>query len=198
MDSQITEGSSEDAIGENAIIPSASSGFALPFRVPVQPNHTASGSSDLKNTQNENFERVEGGFKASIINKYRVTRLGSTIWQCKICGKKATDIIHAATSTLSALGSATSDAVIPVCNSTNCVTQGQAMAEGLSKKDSASSAAMTCENCGNLSKMTLCAACRFTQTARNSPCVKIRGPPRQRRRNRGKEDVGISGSRTQL
>jgi len=64
---------------------------------------------------------------------------------------------------VTSIGSSTSDAVVPVCNSMNCVTQGRAMAEGLGRNKSSSLEAMTCENCGNPSKMVLCAACRFTR-----------------------------------
>jgi hypothetical protein len=144
------------------VIHSAASDFSLPIR--VAPGQTEiSQSSDIYNAEVQNSAEAKEGFMTSIVNKYSANRLGSTIWQCKICGKKATDIIHAATSTLSPLGSSTSDAVVPVCNSMNCVTQGRAMAEGLGRNESSSLEAMTCENCGNPSKMVLCAACRFTR-----------------------------------
>jgi len=154
--------SSDDTIAQNVTIHSAASDFFLPIR--VAPDQTKiSQASDIHNAEVQNFAEAKEGFVTSIADKYSANRLGSTIWQCKICGKKATDIIHAATSTLSPLGSSTSDAVVPVCNSMNCVTQGRAMAEGLGRNKSSSLEAMTCENCGNPSKMVLCAACRFTR-----------------------------------
>jgi len=163
MDTQKTAGSFEDAILGNAVIHTATSNFSLPFRVPKQPTQgEVSGLSDVYKNQSQNSEKAEGAFKTSIISEYSANRLGSTVWQCKICGKRGTDIIHAATSTLSPLGSSTFDVVVPVCSTEKCVTQGRALAESLGKNDSSRLEATTCENCGNPSKMNLCAACRFT------------------------------------
>jgi hypothetical protein len=143
--------------------------FTLPIRsVPrTLPTEKTPPHGDIKS---ENFEKNRKRFSTTLIKKYNIRRLGSTVWPCNKCKRNATDLIHASGTTLPALGtfgSSTSDALIPVCQKEACIVQANSMAEsfvetGFDNPNPSTPGTTSCQNCGNQSRMKLCAGCRFT------------------------------------
>ncbi len=157
MNPPIKAESSLAAIDGETGVDKTTSSFSLPFRAPQKTLHTKLAPlSNIHSTQVQNYDKERDNLMTSIVNTYSANRLGLTLWTCKVWGKRATDIIHAATSMLCALGSAISDVLIPVCKSEVCSTQGHTMAkDGTTRLPT--SELTTCENCGNKSNMKLCA-----------------------------------------
>jgi hypothetical protein len=100
MDARVNSEPSQETIEPKVNLDTTSSMFSLPFRVPVQPTHPEPRPpSVIRKTESQNSEEDKDHFTMPVINKYSANRFSLTISMCKICGKKATNIIHAASST---------------------------------------------------------------------------------------------------
>lgn len=122
--------SSENA-GNDAII--QANGFDLTLSI-----RSASGrlSKDVRAQQAGIENGLLGGriFTTTLARRYGARRLGSTVWKCKMCHRKATDLIHTTRTILPALGtfgSSIFDKLIPICQRETCIFQGNAVAERL-------------------------------------------------------------------
>ncbi|CAL3965896.1 unnamed protein product [Diplocarpon coronariae] len=123
-------------------------------------------------------------FRTSVVKTYRTDQLGSRAWECRFCGKLASQVHYAATSILSPSGSSLVDGAIPTCTSTKCYHQGSELAHQCGKNAAHEPGLMSCGNCGGRSRTALCGQCTFSYGSRNSirPAIRPKKP-----RSRGKK-----------
>ncbi len=168
MDQQHTPEQLEQADGQKSSGQMIESYCSLPMhsvngQPPQEDTHP---SADNQGVLSDNFKERKTEFGATLVKRYVPRRLGPTTWTCKICGGKATELIHATASLppdLEFSGSTVGDELIPICRNKECQTQANAIAESFFQKGSPNSERRNCERCGRDSKMRLCAACRFTR-----------------------------------
>ncbi|CZR58941.1 uncharacterized protein PAC_08833 [Phialocephala subalpina] len=117
-----------------------------------------------------------------VINRYQTYRLGSRLWYCKVCGRRATELYHSAISFLSPFGSSSLDMVIPACKSSECSSRGFNMAHDFGKNGVSNGDTAECENCGSKSGVKLCGGCTLSHTAQSASSQGTRRQSRQRHR----------------
>lgn len=145
--------------------------MALPIRVPALQEKLLP-ISETSSNRTESSDVADGKFSTSLVHRYSASRLGSRQWACQICNRRAVDLIHVTVSSLYIHKSTIFDTLIPVCTYQDCVTRGYQLAKSLNTNKQPETPATTdCENCGNLSRLKLCGACRFTHKRMSFSCV---------------------------
>ncbi|KAF8859601.1 hypothetical protein BDZ45DRAFT_801505 [Acephala macrosclerotiorum] len=117
-----------------------------------------------------------------VVNCYQIHRLSSQLWDCRICGRRATDLYHSAISFLFPSGSNSVDMIVPTCKSSRCCSEGFNMAHEFGKYGKPGGDATECENCGSKSRLKLCVGCTFSHTAQSASSWGASHQARQRHR----------------
>lgn len=135
--------------------------LTLPFRAhggnPQPHPSTSRISSHGSQEQSHKFS-----IRTYVVNRYQTCDLGSRLWGCKICGRRASHLHHSAISFLSPCGSSSVDMIIPTCKSTSCYSEASDRAHDFGKYGKPNRYATECENCGSKSGVKLCGGSTFS------------------------------------